>query len=568
MALNPDQIEAQLCDYLDGTLDDAARVEIEQYLRANPQHQTLLAQLRRLRQMLGDLPREAAPAELAEAVHQQLERSALLRDEPGPARWRLGPWPQVASIAAVLLLAVGLAAIIYFVALPPRTQPPAVAIVPVRQPGESAATELSETRDATDALRWRGNAQRQGKEMQRLVEPGENGATASSTTAPLPATPAAPLASAVPPSVRGDAEPAIKLDGRAGEAPMAGEAKDENAAGPMAGTADKAADAAANQGKNSHITPTDQAAGEKVIEIAATQPMRAAALAMRWLGERSIRFRFEPGDQPGSLSLHVDALEAAQREQLLALVNPAERPQPDEVGADEPQRLAAQTGNITPHDSQYALNAGGRVMPGQVARNQVTQDQVSPEQATPKQNAGASEASKAPSLTRMRAAPVAEAEKSALRPMPPAPVVGAGGDAGDSANAGGITAAKPAPPTLEETPGAPAAPAAAAVAAAPTSAATASAAPTSTGTASTASAAPVATVAPTSAGTASAASAAPAAALEAGALNPATRPSGAELVTPKMGLTLLFVVAPATLPADTQPITTAPAAGPMPATNP
>src|SRR5687768_7229206 len=134
---NTENIEAKLCAYVDGELDEAGRAEIEAHLVANPQHRTLMTELMQQRDLLGALPRERAPEDLFEAMTNQLERSVLLDgDAPtgtaggggggggaGAAHvaGRINPWPQVFAAAAVLMLAVGLAAVIYFV-LPNQSQ--------------------------------------------------------------------------------------------------------------------------------------------------------------------------------------------------------------------------------------------------------------------------------------------------------------------------------------------------------------------------------------------------------------------------------------------------------------
>src|SRR4051812_37374060 len=112
---NTEQIEAKLCAYIDGELDAAGRSEIEQHLAANPQHRQLLEELREQRQFLRDLPREKAPEDLFESFQAQLERSVLLDGGRPQVAGRINPWPQVIALAAVLMLAVGLASVIYFV---------------------------------------------------------------------------------------------------------------------------------------------------------------------------------------------------------------------------------------------------------------------------------------------------------------------------------------------------------------------------------------------------------------------------------------------------------------------
>ncbi|HWA51070.1 MAG TPA: zf-HC2 domain-containing protein, partial [Dongiaceae bacterium] len=121
-----EDIEARLAAYVDGDIDDAARAEIEKHLAGNAQHRQLIAELMQQRDILRGLPREAAPQEVAEAVNSQLERAVLLGDidaEADAASMRIGRWPQIRAIAAVLLFTASLAAVIYYL-LPSANERP------------------------------------------------------------------------------------------------------------------------------------------------------------------------------------------------------------------------------------------------------------------------------------------------------------------------------------------------------------------------------------------------------------------------------------------------------------
>lgn len=117
-----DNIEARLCAYIDGLLDEKQRQEIEQYLAQYPEHRKLIDELLKQRQMLRELPQESAPPDVLDHFQGRLERSVLLDDReanPGTdARRRRGPVSLV-GIAAILLLSLGLAIIIW-IALPPK----------------------------------------------------------------------------------------------------------------------------------------------------------------------------------------------------------------------------------------------------------------------------------------------------------------------------------------------------------------------------------------------------------------------------------------------------------------
>jgi anti-sigma factor RsiW len=126
---NTEDIEAKLCAYVDGELDEAGRVEIERHLTTNPQHRKLIEELIEQRNLLRALPRARAPLDVAEMLNAQLERAALLNEEDD---WRdqpirLSRWPQIRAAAAVLLLVFGLAAVVYYIVPSPnRTNRPVV----------------------------------------------------------------------------------------------------------------------------------------------------------------------------------------------------------------------------------------------------------------------------------------------------------------------------------------------------------------------------------------------------------------------------------------------------------
>src|SRR4051794_38731313 len=90
-----EQSEAKLLAFMEGEMDEAGRADIEKHLEANPHHRLMLEELRRSRDLLRWLPRDAAPSELFETVQAQLERSALLQDgAQEQAPMRIGRWNQ------------------------------------------------------------------------------------------------------------------------------------------------------------------------------------------------------------------------------------------------------------------------------------------------------------------------------------------------------------------------------------------------------------------------------------------------------------------------------------------
>src|SRR5437764_1190677 len=71
MSQNSEQIEAKLCAYLDGELDEQGRAEIEKHLEQNPAHRKLLSEVGKTRGLLRTLPRERAAARPAVKVAEQ-----------------------------------------------------------------------------------------------------------------------------------------------------------------------------------------------------------------------------------------------------------------------------------------------------------------------------------------------------------------------------------------------------------------------------------------------------------------------------------------------------------------
>ncbi|MCY2954505.1 MAG: zf-HC2 domain-containing protein [Planctomycetota bacterium] len=157
MSENVEQIEAKLCGFVDGELNAEERAEIESHLAANPSHRTLIQELIAQRGLLRDLPREGAPGDLSEPLQGQLEREALLGSDlvvESALALRMRRWPQGLAVAAIVLLAIGLGAAVYFV-LPPSHPEVAMLSSPAdlgevaRKNTAIAAELLEEDEDAT-----------------------------------------------------------------------------------------------------------------------------------------------------------------------------------------------------------------------------------------------------------------------------------------------------------------------------------------------------------------------------------------------------------------------------------
>src|SRR5881392_3927622 len=123
MAQNQEQIEARLCDYIEGTLTDAERADIEKHLASNAQHRRLIEQLLKTRHLVRQLPRAKAPADVSETLQGQLERSILLGGGPAdlpPSTLRIGAWSRWGMFAAAACLMIALGTTIYFVLRNPK----------------------------------------------------------------------------------------------------------------------------------------------------------------------------------------------------------------------------------------------------------------------------------------------------------------------------------------------------------------------------------------------------------------------------------------------------------------
>lgn len=152
MSENFETIEARLCAYVEGELDEQGQAEIEKHLEANPHHRRLLDELSAQRTLLRRLPRESAPSELAESFNGQLERAALLKgpeaDSPdvsagGAPVLRISRWPQYLAVAAVVLLAAGLGVMIYLAV--PRGGHPDYAYVDSKSGRQASSPALGRT---------------------------------------------------------------------------------------------------------------------------------------------------------------------------------------------------------------------------------------------------------------------------------------------------------------------------------------------------------------------------------------------------------------------------------------
>ena len=115
MPLNPEQFD-KLESYLDGTLDAGHRHEVELLLSQDADLRQLMDELGSTRTMMGKLPKVAAPKDMADSFQSQMERAVLFGDT-GPKEsdvlFKINHYSQLTSIAAILMLAMGLGLVLY-----------------------------------------------------------------------------------------------------------------------------------------------------------------------------------------------------------------------------------------------------------------------------------------------------------------------------------------------------------------------------------------------------------------------------------------------------------------------
>jgi hypothetical protein len=193
MSLDQDNFE-KLEAYLDGALGAAERAEVDRQLAGNPQLRKMMQELASTRDWVAVLPRASAPPDVIETFQGQLERDALL-GESGPAEsdvvLRISRWPQFMSVAAVVLLAFGLALVLYKVL--PNKQANSVAVNPAMNPqgGSDASTKaVAQGEDkapdtfAEEAPALRRKEMLDGVRLSDRIVPNADGSLGSSASKP------------------------------------------------------------------------------------------------------------------------------------------------------------------------------------------------------------------------------------------------------------------------------------------------------------------------------------------------------------------------------------------------
>jgi hypothetical protein len=144
-----ENIEAMLCAYIEGDLDEAGRAQIEKHLQEHPQHRKLIETLTATRDLMRDLPRAKAPPDVGEWLHGQVERSILLDDSASIPIQRAKPsrWPQWLGVAAVLLLFAALGAIVMRMVAPTFKAPVSPTASVVQPPAAPPPVQTEDLKD-------------------------------------------------------------------------------------------------------------------------------------------------------------------------------------------------------------------------------------------------------------------------------------------------------------------------------------------------------------------------------------------------------------------------------------
>jgi anti-sigma factor RsiW len=192
-----EQSEAKLLAYIEGELDSAGRTEIEKHLEAHPQHRRLLDEMRGMRDWVRWLPKETAPAELAESFQMRLERTMLLDQAEDATRppMRLNRWPQLRAAAAVAALAVGLGTAVYFALPKPHNQ--FTAAPPATLPSDPSVALTSSTdgpNRLTERKHQRQALARESEATEKLTDAAPVDAKRTAIPATVPSDADAPLA--------------------------------------------------------------------------------------------------------------------------------------------------------------------------------------------------------------------------------------------------------------------------------------------------------------------------------------------------------------------------------------
>ncbi len=115
-------IDELLNSYIDDELPQRHQTEVKRLVRNDPEAAKRLEELRRHKMLLGSLPCESAPAGMLDEIKSSLERKTLLGVQPEIENQRVGQmhllFRKVVSAAAMIVLAGGLAMVVYTIVVP------------------------------------------------------------------------------------------------------------------------------------------------------------------------------------------------------------------------------------------------------------------------------------------------------------------------------------------------------------------------------------------------------------------------------------------------------------------
>lgn len=157
MPENAEKLEA-LSAYLDGELSEPQRRQVEALLRDSAQARGLLEQLRGVRRLVAELPRDAAGTRFTESVLAKLERQSLLGEAAEFAGQARSPsaWGRGWAIAAGFVLMFGAGGLYWYL---PRGSSTATSLLHERDVIQLADGEVSSGRTAAESKSSLGRAE-------------------------------------------------------------------------------------------------------------------------------------------------------------------------------------------------------------------------------------------------------------------------------------------------------------------------------------------------------------------------------------------------------------------------
>jgi len=138
-------IDELLTGYIDGQLGQRQQIEVKRLIAHDPQIAERLEELEKCRLLVGSLPSDEAPEDLVEQVTASLERRTLLGIHEDAFDQRRGErhlmFRKVLTAAAMVILIMGLALVIYNIVAPVPMPKKPVAIKMTRAPAVKVASK-------------------------------------------------------------------------------------------------------------------------------------------------------------------------------------------------------------------------------------------------------------------------------------------------------------------------------------------------------------------------------------------------------------------------------------------